>query len=729
MSEVAPTTSLLADSFERCSDSFKELYLALFAYGPISLSKFNDEYGRFGVWGGDAGADRTGRGSLDDVLRNDPKTASIIAELLKNLNDDLITCISLARACTDPHKAQSHDGQDWLSDEESSASSRSDDSNFGAGSRVPSQTQRILHLLAIIVDHIQSLFQVSTLLRRPTISNKYIRSGKTTAKTESPFYLWDLAHIIEKRRFWINQQKQDMPPEKSEAEDIQHQKMAYLWKRLAAANVKRRDQLEFWQEHPDYPSKIKLPGEPIYKPVATTSYPILTQQRFKKDGQRSQISKPSQGTKMSFSTVAKSDLNDNATFSGRPLTEYVPSTKGGKYVLRVPPVPKTIGESSTLICPYCSIILDRNSMLQRQLWKSDMERHLLEKHAGQVPKSQVTIMVDICERPMDDDEGADCPICLATLPISALRTHLATHLEELALFVLPYHTEDQSEDVGSDKVEGATGQRLINNASDSEDGLPPLDSEKSLPVASNSQHPETFATLLQSMMEFEHKDIEGWVLTNDQMEQRDDGDSTSVAESKNTIAEARLWQEFQVASSKEFKIGYVFKVVWNEPGRNEPGVKRTRSSRTFISSELAYNAIRRFVILKSRPGYSLCCPISTYGGHGTSYPGVKYADHAIIFTESKSAIPPLTISQPPSEAEGERPLPNPPICVELISQRHHLDVMSRINYAKVYTIEHNTKVCFIGKIHKESIREFFAAYDRIQNAKDSVHPDNRAFGY
>jgi hypothetical protein len=92
MSEVVSTASPLADYFQRCSHSFRELYLALFAYGPISLSRFNDEYGRFGVWGGDSGADRTGRGSLDDILRNDPKTTSIITEVLENLDEDLNTC-------------------------------------------------------------------------------------------------------------------------------------------------------------------------------------------------------------------------------------------------------------------------------------------------------------------------------------------------------------------------------------------------------------------------------------------------------------------------------------------------------------------------------------------------------------------------------------------------------------------------------------------------------------
>jgi hypothetical protein len=102
MSEVVSTASPLADSFQRCSRSFKELYLVLFAYGPISLSKFNDEYGRFGVWGGDSGADRTGRGSLDDVLRNDLKVTSIIVEVLENLDEDLNICRIKAHNSSSP---------------------------------------------------------------------------------------------------------------------------------------------------------------------------------------------------------------------------------------------------------------------------------------------------------------------------------------------------------------------------------------------------------------------------------------------------------------------------------------------------------------------------------------------------------------------------------------------------------------------------------------------------
>ncbi|KFY11671.1 hypothetical protein V491_07104 [Pseudogymnoascus sp. VKM F-3775] len=778
MSEVASTTSVLADSFQRCSRSFKDLYVTLFAYGSISLSRFNDEYGRFGVWGGDSGADRMGRGSLDDVLRNDSKTASIIAELLENLNYDLNICISLVKASADQDQMKSHDEQAWLSDEESSVSSQSDTSDFKAGSRVPSKTQRILRLLAIIVDHIQSLFQVSALLRRPTISNKYLRSvsKKTATEMESPFYNLDLAHIIEKRRFWINQQKWGVPVGKNEVEGN------CLIQRLATANVKRREQLHYWQAHPAQRSVVKLPCEPIdLDTIITTPNPNPTQQLPEKAGPESEISKPSHSTKRSFSTIVKSDLNDSATFSGRPQTEYVPSTKSGEYILGVPPVLEVIDESPTFKCPYCSTTLDAKAMLQRDLWKkhvfrdlrpylctfeqcenpeklyltrhdwiyhetqmhrrqwicascsqqkfssrSDMKIHFMEKHAGQFPESQIMTMVDISERPMDDDEGADCPICLATLSLSALRIHLATHLEELALFVLPCHMEDRSQHVGSDKAEGTTGRRLASNASGSDDGLPSLDFEKSSLDTSFSQDPELFSTLLQSTIDSGDKDIEAWVLTNGLAEQRDDGVKGNQVGLKNIkpaafsasqaedVPYTGVLREFQIAKSKDFKEGRVFKALWIEPEGNNSG----------------------------NSGHYKRGPILNYGKHGTAKPGIHSAHHSIIFTESQSANPPRSIEHPPTEIEGEQPLPNEPVCVELRNQRDQLDITSRLNYAKMYTVEHNIKVCFIGSIHEASRKQFKKSFHRIENddslsptmeegeeEEGGVHSDNRRFEY
>lgn len=76
-------------------------------------------------------------------------------------------------------------------------------------------------------------------------------------------------------------------------------------------------------------------------------------------------------------------------------------------------------------------------------------------------------------------------------------------------------------------------------------------------------------------------------------------------------------------------------------------------------------------------------------------------------------------------------------------------MLSRLNYAKVYTVEHGIKVCFIGRIHEASVKEFEASYERVQlmvnemNGSDDgsddgvqkeeegedVHPDNRNFMY
>jgi hypothetical protein len=58
--------------------------------GQVSLTRISDEYGRLGVWGRNSGADRTGRGSLDDRLRNDPKLRGVVFELLSDLDAYLI---------------------------------------------------------------------------------------------------------------------------------------------------------------------------------------------------------------------------------------------------------------------------------------------------------------------------------------------------------------------------------------------------------------------------------------------------------------------------------------------------------------------------------------------------------------------------------------------------------------------------------------------------------------
>lgn len=89
---ASPQRSAIAALFSKCSSQFRKFYVSLSKdrrAHQISLSRLADEYGRFGVWGGNSGADRTGPGSLDERLRNDRNLNSIILDLLQNIYDDL----------------------------------------------------------------------------------------------------------------------------------------------------------------------------------------------------------------------------------------------------------------------------------------------------------------------------------------------------------------------------------------------------------------------------------------------------------------------------------------------------------------------------------------------------------------------------------------------------------------------------------------------------------------
>jgi hypothetical protein len=53
--------------------------------------------------------------------------------------------------------------------------------------------------------------------------------------------------------------------------------------------------------------------------------------------------------------------------------------------------------------------------------------------------------------------------------------------------------------------------------------------------------------------------------------------------------------------------------------------------------------------------------------------------------------------------------------MEQSSTREKLEPESRVNYAKVYTIEHNIRVCFIGKIHTDSRATFETDFQVVDN--------------
>jgi hypothetical protein len=110
--------------------------------------------------------------------------------------------------------------------------------------------------------------------------------------------------------------------------------------------------------------------------------------------------------------------------------------------------------------------------------------------------------------------------------------------------------------------------------------------------------------------------------------------------------------------------------------------------------------------------YHIRRPILTYHRQGTTKPGVKREDHAVVYTGNK----------PPKEIEGEAELKLRPIRVIPKTPRDKLEKESRINYAKIYTVEHNVKVHFIGRVDPNDHHKLVADFDATWMKKRQMSP-------
>jgi hypothetical protein len=95
--------------------------------------------------------------------------------------------------------------------------------------------------------------------------------------------------------------------------------------------------------------------------------------------------------------------------------------------------------------------------------------------------------------------------------------------------------------------------------------------------------------------------------------------------------------------------------------------------------------------------------IQTYGNRGVAKPGTTKCYHSIIHTSSAPPAP--KSNEAPDVASGERPMLNP-IRVRPRKRTDKMDPMSRLNYSKMYTVEHNVKVYDFGTVHENFLHVF-----------------------
>ena len=89
--------------------------------------------------------------------------------------------------------------------------------------------------------------------------------------------------------------------------------------------------------------------------------------------------------------------------------------------------------------------------------KDAMESHMRSSHPNTFTELQLPVILDICERPADPNSQALCSLCPAEMTLSKLLLHLATHLEELPLFVLPISIDESGKSQKSGSNQGASG--------------------------------------------------------------------------------------------------------------------------------------------------------------------------------------------------------------------------------------------------------------------------------
>jgi len=101
----------------------------------------------------------------------------------------------------------------------------------------------------------------------------------------------------------------------------------------------------------------------------------------------------------------------------------------------------------------------------------------------------------------------------------------------------------------------------------------------------------------------------------------------------------------------------------------------------------------------------LCLPVLTYSGQATLKMGVHPEHHGIVYNHGDG----------PKLLQDERLLDIPPVAIVMDKKdpKERLSQATRINYGKLYTIEHNVKVHFVGTVYKPHLRLLLQSYDRL----------------
>jgi hypothetical protein len=528
--DVAATERAESMSLPQLAQSILKLYRELVLSSDMASEesqKLVDQCGRLRIWMEQTGATLETANSLQETLGNDVSLRDSVADVLRQL----MTLLSMAISMTSmgPTKDSYCDASSTLtSDSEYSSDSQQPDGDVPKERRP--RVSRFSLVLSHISEQISLLYHYSAIFRRPRLRGRYLHSTPQRPDSQIPPY--EYSHVQQKFRDWASKTS-DASPQSGEAALVDATADAkappaefnfereVLSMRIAAANARRREQLRYWAAHPfDDMEDMHVPS-PVEQDETDPAPSETTARR----------SHPA--TVKTFSSVARSAIFETGTLAGPSRTVYSPSDVGDHGNIssaRVPKLPSEASQSSTFVCPFCQMTLESAAMKDRNAWKRHVYRdlrpyvctfpqcsnpdklyatrrewvyhemqmhrrqwscgpchtsftakeqmvaHVRSVHAHQWDERRLPAVLEASEAPAGGAEQQACLICSRRFSLSALMDHVAGHMEQLALFVLP---------TGSDELpENGSSGTLSSLDSDEED--PSLQQHSTSPHASTN---------------------------------------------------------------------------------------------------------------------------------------------------------------------------------------------------------------------------------------------------
>lgn len=415
----------ISSSIIACLKSFNEFienikHLQRSNGTDIVSGPWEDELGRLRVWAANIGAHQTGQSSLDFRLRD----ASHIREQIIKLLQGLLRRLQDARdVLVDDEKSDDEEAADCPLDEEDPKT-------------------EIQELRESLATNINCLFQMSMLVRKPAQHDVYLGSRYADVAAFEPF---DYNHV------------RDKFPNADEA----------LVKRLGKAITRRRKYLKYRERHA---TKLRQ-GISEVDPKACDVND--TQEGETVENSMGSILSDTMATEFEQRNI---DFEDKASDTGISQTSYAPTLLVGGNIA-IPPPPKNSLGRVPFECPYCFcvITIEGTRSWNKHVFQ-DLQPYICTVSTCTTPDKLYCTrhewldhlkMVHPAAMASDDtlkeSRGITvCVLCKGDIELGKTHDrHLARHLQELALFILPGGEEESSVDENQDSESNSDADSVL----------------------------------------------------------------------------------------------------------------------------------------------------------------------------------------------------------------------------------------------------------------------------